>query len=144
MAVGPVDMTAREGGCLCGAVRYTLNAEPQAVVLCHCTHCRRQSGSVFSTNLVFAQAHVALRGAPRRYRDSGDSGQPVWRHFCGECGAPLFTIAEAMPGVVIVKAGTIDDTPDWRPTVEIYVDRAAPWLPRLEGTARYGRSRRPS
>lgn len=141
MAVDAPGMTIHAGGCLCGAVRYVLHGDPGAVVLCHCAHCRRHSGSMFSVNVVVPQACFELRGEPRRYRDSGDSGRSVWRCFCGECGGPLFTLADAMPGVVIVKAGTLDDVPAAGPAVEIYVDQAAWWLPRLPGTARFGRSR---
>jgi hypothetical protein len=44
-------MWDRKGGCLCGAVRYVLKSEPQAAAICHCTHCQKQSGSLFSFNL---------------------------------------------------------------------------------------------
>lgn len=41
-------MSKIEGGCLCGAVRYTCAAEPVMTAICQCTHCQRQSGSAFS------------------------------------------------------------------------------------------------
>ena len=44
---------AREGGCVCGAVRYRVKAAPQFGLVCHCTWCQRRSGSAFSYNANF-------------------------------------------------------------------------------------------
>jgi len=74
-------MLERKGGCLCGAVRYVLKGEPQATVLCHCTHCQRQSGSMFSVNLFVAEHGYQQLGQTAFYIDKGDSGQPSYRHF---------------------------------------------------------------
>ena len=81
-------MSDRKGGCLCGAVRYVLKGEPRGIALCHCTHCQRQSGSLFSFNLVIRETDYEQSGETIIYVDSGDSGQPVHRHFCGRCGSP--------------------------------------------------------
>lgn len=117
-----------QGGCLCGAVRYRLSGEPKAVVACHCTHCQRQSGSLFSVNLVVDAAQYQQEGHTRRFRDTGDSGKAVWRHFCETCGSPLYSDVEARPGALFVKAGTLDDRTQFAPTVEVYTDHAAGWL----------------
>lgn len=130
-------MNEREGGCLCGSIRYTIRGEPKAVVLCHCTHCQRQSGSVFSTNVAVLAGQFELRGKPAKFQDSGDSGRPVWRLFCEKCGSPLFTVAESIPGVVVVKVGTLDDASGLRPGVEVYAAHAAVWLAPTEGATRF-------
>lgn len=98
-------MQDREGGCLCGAVRYTLKGEPRGTAICHCTHCQKQSGSLFSFNLVMREVFI----------DKGDSGHPVYRHFCGRCGSPLLAKTALMPAKVVVKAGTLDDLDGLRP-----------------------------
>ena len=98
----------RKGGCLCRAVRYTLKSEPRAIAICHCTHCQKQSGSLFSFNLVIREADYEQSGETTIYQDKGDSGQPVYRHFCGNCGSPLFATTALAPGKVVVKAGTLD------------------------------------
>ncbi len=41
-------MAELTGGCLCGHVRYSANADPVFVGVCHCTHCQRQTGTAFS------------------------------------------------------------------------------------------------
>jgi len=133
-------MPNRSGGCLCGAVRYALKSEPRAIAICHCTHCRRLSGSAFSLNVVIPEADYEQSGETMVYVDSGDSGQPVHRHFCGRCGAPIYAVTALSPGKVVVKAGTLDDPEGLQPKAEIYTDHAMTWLPPVTGTKRFARN----
>lgn len=77
-------MTPRTGGCLCGNIRYTLSAEPLAVVVCHCRNCQKQAGSALSVVAVVARDALELQGAPKVFEDRGTSGQAVYRNFCPE------------------------------------------------------------
>lgn len=131
-------MADREGGCLCGAVRYVIKGEPMMTAVCHCTHCQRQSGGVFSTNLGVAETNYAQTGETKVFEDRGDSGQPVWRHFCGACGSPIISKVAVMPGLVMVKAGTLDDMSGLTPSVEVYADHAAAWMAPIPGARRFG------
>ena len=64
---------------------------------------------MFSCNVVVREADYEQSGETMVYVDKGDSGQPVYRHFCGRCGSPILaTVAEA-PGMVVVRAGTLDN-----------------------------------
>jgi len=128
---------SRTGGCLCGAVRYEITAEPRMTAICHCTHCQRQSGAVFSTNLVLGEGDYRQTGETTVFTDKGDSGQAVWRHFCGKCGSPILSKVEVMPGMVMVKAGTLDDLTGITPGAEVYADHAAAWMPQI-APARFG------
>jgi hypothetical protein len=130
-------MSSRTGGCLCGAVRYELAREPTMAAVCHCTHCQRQSGAMFSTNLVVAEADYRQTGETSVYEDRGDSGQPVYRHFCGRCGSPILSRVAVMPGVVMVKAGTLDDFSGIKPAIEVYTDHAADWVAPVPGAQRF-------
>jgi hypothetical protein len=133
-------MQDRKGGCLCGAVRYVLTSDPRAIAICHCTHCQKQSGSVFSCNVVVREADYEQSGETMVYVDKGDSGQPVYRHFCGRCGSPiLVTVAEA-PGKVVVRAGTLDTMQGLQPQTEVYTDHAVKWLAPVVGTARFAQN----
>ena len=58
---------------------------------------------------------------------SANSGQPVDRNFCPECGSPIFTDAAAVPGVAFIKAGTFDDTSWLDPKVHFYCDSKEQW-----------------
>lgn len=116
------------GGCLCGAVRYVISAEPLMVAICHCRHCQRQSGSAFSVVGVIPDDGYRQSGETKVFRDTGDTGLAVDRHFCGHCGSPVVSIGEAFPGLTIVKAGTLDQPERWVPTQEAYCASALPWL----------------
>ena len=133
-------MQDRKGGCLCGAVRYVLKGEPRATAICHCTHCQKQSGSVFSFNLVIREADYEQLGETMVYVDTGDSGQPVFRHFCGSCGSPILAKIAALPGKVVVKAGTLDSLEGLHPQAEIYTDHAVKWLAPVAATARFAQN----
>ena len=130
-------MTERTGGCLCGAVRYTLKSDPLATAVCHCTHCQKQSGAMFSTNLVVPESQYAQTGETKVYEDKGDSGQAVLRCFCAACGSPILSKAGIMPGMVLIKAGTLDDFSGLTPAIEVYADHAAAWVAPVAGAQRF-------
>lgn len=130
-------MVERVGGCLCGAVRYVIKADPAMVAVCHCTHCQRQSGAMFSTNLVVPEALYEQTGETRVYEDRGDSGQPVLRCFCAACGSPILSRVAVMPGMVFIKAGTLDDFSGLTPAIEVYADHAAAWVAPVAGAQRF-------
>ena len=84
-------MTLRAGGCLCGAVRYESEGEPQFSLQCHCRDCQRQSGAPHVAAVrVPAAAFRIVRGTPRHYVAKADSGNDITRVFCGDCGTPLY------------------------------------------------------
>lgn len=127
------------GGCNCGAVRYTLAAPPFAVVACHCSNCRRQSGAAFSVNLVVRADAMEVEGDLTTYVDQDtESGQPVERQFCGACGSPIRSVPRSSPMIVAVKAGTLDKPQEFAPGMHIWTSSALPWvtipadLPRFE------------
>lgn len=126
------------GRCLCGDVRYSLSELPRVTVLCHCTHCQRQSGSLLSMVCLAPESALHLSGETRLFVDTGDSGLDVLRHFCGRCGSPILSRLASKPGVVFVKAGTLDDWRSLTPAVEVYRDHAAPWLLPIEGAELHG------
>lgn len=128
------------GGCLCGQVRYDVRAEPLMTAACHCRHCQRQSGSAFSVVCVVPSDAFTLHGQTRIFADVGDSGQSVERHFCPDCGSPILSLAAALPGMTIIKAGTLDSFPRHVPTAEAYCDHRLPWLPPFPGTQTFLRS----
>ena len=121
---------ARTGRCLCGAVTYEVTGDLLATAVCHCEHCQRQGGSAFSTNLVVHESQLAVSGELRTYEETGERGDDVYvrRKFCGSCGSPIVSELVHTAGVVAVKAGTLDDTSDVKPTVEVWCVDKQPWV----------------
>lgn len=102
------------GGCLCGAVRYRLDARPRMSVNCHCSLCRRHSGAAFLTYVAVDRSAFRIeRGEVADYRSSPDAV----RSHCGACGSPLTFILDGDPQSVWVTAGTLDD-PDAVPPAQ--------------------------
>ena len=117
-----------EGGCLCGKVRYSADAEPIFVGLCHCTNCQKESGSAFNIVVAMPKPAVNVAGELKTFTGRGDTGKKTYRQFCPECASPIVAEAELMPDVVMIPAGTLDDTSWVKPTMQIYCDSAQSWI----------------
>jgi hypothetical protein len=77
----------REGSCLCGAVRYTVDAEFTGANACHCSQCRRQSGHYWAAGDVPKTALTLTAAEGLRWYQASDIAR---RGFCTECGSFLF------------------------------------------------------
>jgi len=128
------------GGCLCGQVRYGFSGAPLLTAICHCRNCQRQSGSAFSIVAAVPESDFDLSGETRTFDDESEGGRPVARVFCQACGSPIYSRIEPMPGLIFVKAGTLDDPGVLQPAVEVFCDRALPFLPALADTERHAGS----
>jgi hypothetical protein len=113
-----------EGGCLCGAIRYRVTAEPVALTLCHCRSCRLAAGAPSLAWAVFpADCFTFTRGEPMRYRSSTD----VVRTFCGICGTSIGWQHDARRATVDVTTVTLDDCDLFAPTCEIWIEQKIAW-----------------
>ena len=118
----------RQGGCLCGQVRYELFGEPLAVVICHCKNCQKQSGSTFSINIIGQSEQIEIQGNLSTYADTNDSGDPVNRNFCENCGSPIFSEILSQGNLIALKVGTLDDTSDIEPQTQFWCISKQNWL----------------
>ncbi len=110
-------MTEVSGGCLCGRVRIVASGQPYRVGLCHCMDCRKHHGALFHASAIFSESAVTITGETRAY---------AGRHFCPNCGAPLY----AQTGDEIeVNLGTLDAPDQFQPTYELWTIRRESWLP---------------
>ncbi len=116
------------GGCLCGALRYELTAPVTALVACYCADCRRASGTAASINTrVPASAFRLVRGKTRMFAKAADSGRPLERHFCGDCGSPIYTRHADDQQLLILKVGSLDQQQGLSLAASIWTASAAPW-----------------
>ena len=120
----------REGGCLCGQVRYRVPQTPVETVVCHCKNCQKQAGSAFSVVAFYPRDSLQLTGELQTYEDVGTSGQTVFRRFCGNYGSPVITDTENAPemGLIFIKAGTLDQVDDLKPSVHVWTESKHCWL----------------
>jgi len=116
------------GGCLCGAIRYEIDAPITELNSCHCRDCQRASGTGATVGArVSKAAFRLLKGAPKHYAKTSDSGRVLMRFFCGECGSPLFTERATSPDLVTIRAGSLDDSSGLKITLNIWTSRARSW-----------------
>ena len=120
--------TSHTGGCLCGAVRYSITVPIKELRACHCLDCQRSSGAHGAVVAFVRRENFSItQGAPKRYAKKADSGRTLVRYFCGDCGSPLYSHRENLPEVIGVRAGTLDDPSGLRITAHIWTNSAQPW-----------------
>src|SRR5215467_1446480 len=99
-------MSGLSGRCLCGAIRYTTTAEPLRATHCHCSMCRRASGSAFATWVTFRSDAVVFQGPePERFRSSKWAS----RGFCPACGSQMTMQFDREVGYLDLAIGTLDE-----------------------------------
>lgn len=120
---------SRTGRCLCGEVTYSLEGDPIATAVCHCSNCQRVSGSAFSLNIIALEAQLSVDGTLVAYEETDESGDTVFvrRRFCGSCGSPIVS-EMVQTGLIAVKAGTLDERAELQPTVEVWCVDRQPWV----------------
>ena len=116
------------GGCLCGTVRFAYDGPIGTAAYCHCTDCRRCTGSAFNVSIAFEAAHFKIiAGAPKAYTKHADSGHELTRHFCADCGSPISTSSPKHPDRLYVKAGSLDDPTIIKPTYQSWTGSSVAW-----------------
>ena len=97
------------GGCLCGAVRYEITADPVRVTICHCTYCQAASGGPYAIVVLFPRDAFLPTGETATYAHRSDeSGALLTTHSCPTCKTRVFVDLERFEGIVGVLGGTLD------------------------------------
>ncbi len=114
-----------EGGCRCGAVRYrvTLDGLPK-VYACHCLDCQTWSGSAFSVQFIVPEDALAVTGTPHLYERVSEDGTRVSRQRgCAVCLTRVYNTNTRRPGLVVVRAGTLDRSDELEIAAHIWAKR---------------------
>lgn len=122
----------REGGCLCGAVRFRAEGEPDNVRVCHCRNCQKAMGSPFFARALFDQRALTVAGEAACYASS----DRIERVFCPRCGTRLFSRRRdgTMMGVALA---TFDDRNAFAPTAHIWMSEKIDWVQLSDGLPQY-------
>lgn len=142
------------GSCLCGGVRFEIERATGPFELCHCTRCRKVSGSAYLTWLgVRREDFRFVQGVElvTTFELPVSESPPAYdTSFCSRCGSQVPNPSKAQQPVFEIPAGALDDDPLIRPDKHIYVECRAPWdriaddLPQMTKTdIRTSRSRSP-
>jgi hypothetical protein len=110
------------GSCLCGRIRYEIDAPLGGIVHCHCSMCRKAQGSAFRTRAAVARKSFRFRSGEElltRY----ESSPGTFRCFCSVCGSPI--------------ASFLDDDPGVRPAMHVHVASKAPWYEITDALPRF-------
>ena len=128
-----VEAGVRTGGCLCGAVRYSVRGDPVHVGRCHCADCRKESGSAF---IVYGHWPVEA------FEVSGEISSYGGRGFCPLCGSRLLDPVGPGDTLIEIRLGSLDEAPfELKPEAEVWVKRRESWLLPVEGAAQHDENR---
>ena len=117
-----------QGGCSCGAIRYTCREEPYTAFICHCLDCQKNTGAPFSLDVIVPIEALEVIGNLEGYKTVTDTNDEVTRKFCKECGSPILNQPHNHPNVVALKVSSLDD-PSWiQPQAHLWIIRKQPWL----------------
>jgi len=127
-----------EGSCQCGAVKFQISGPFESFFLCHCSRCRKDTGSAHAANLFSTVAKIIWLSGEDRIKTYRVPESRHEKSFCSECGS-------AVPGIqmdgalLVVPAGSLDTPVDIRPNAHICLSSRANWddgldeVSRLEG-----------
>jgi hypothetical protein len=122
-------MTAEkaEGSCLCGEVKYQITGNLGIFQYCHCSRCRKFTGSAHAANIIVAPDQFAwLSGEDNVGRYEVAKANHFATSFCKKCGSSLPWLAKSGKAV-IVPAGSLDDHPGIEPMQNIFYGSKADW-----------------
>lgn len=126
------------GRCLCGAIRFRIDALPDWVAICHCESCRRVTGSALMTGAGFPRGAVAFEGQDRRFYESSPG---VKRGFCPTCGTSIAYENALWPDDIHFMTAIFDRPERIRPQFEIFTADRLPWIRLTDGLPTYAGTR---
>jgi hypothetical protein len=124
-----MDQDQITGGCRRGLVRYTLATDklPPAYA-CHCLDCQTWSGSAFSQQCLVPESKFRLTGKVELYRREGSGGRISSQYACGMCYTRVYNTNSARPGIVVLRAGTLDHSDELDCVAHIWAKRKQKWI----------------
>ena len=132
-------MAKYEGGCACGAVRYSTDAEPVMAGHCQCSKCQHLSGAPHTTFAAFPAAAVKLSGPLNYWSYTADSGNVATRGHCPNCGSPVVGKTSGMKDLLAIQLTSLDNPAAIAPQMVFFNAKAQPWdhlgdsLPKFPG-----------
>lgn len=116
------------GSCLCGAVQYKIEGEGTTFYHCHCTRCRKATGTGHASNIRVSPENciVWIRGEELLKQYKVPDAERFFNNFCSRCGSPMPRVVPQL-GAVVVPAGSLDNLPAIKPQARIFWDSRVDW-----------------
>lgn len=124
----PREGASYEGSCLCGAIRYEVSGELGDFGYCHCTSCRKASGTGHGANAPVDRENFRVVSGAQVVREY-ESSPGKFRAFCSTCGSPLYAYLASSPDVLRLRLGSLDTPFTKQPKAHTFVSDKAPWEP---------------
>jgi hypothetical protein len=116
--------------CACGQASITVNALPVMHGVCHCTNCKRRTGSAFGISAYFERAAVVARTGETKvyafHHARQDHDQE--RHFCVQCGTTLYWYVSVLPDKIGIAGGCFADGGLPEPTYSVTDSKREAWV----------------
>lgn len=125
-----------KGSCLCGAVKFELEGEFKKFFFCHCSRCRKTSGSAHCANLFAPGMTINWLSGEEDIQFYHHPDTNFARTFCRHCGSNVPTFSKAR-NVVVVPAGCLDTDVDIEPTAHIFEGSKGNWDHDLEQVSHF-------
>ena len=133
------------GNCLCGQVKFQLNAEPLTLYACHCTDCQRRSGGALLLSMwVNREAIELLEGSLLLVSSIATDGRERKNRACPACEVRLWSEPVNWPKLAILRPGNLRQANEFTPIAHQFVRSALPWFVFPEFIARYETSPEPA
>jgi len=132
-----MEITKISGSCLCGGVSYQFTGPIKVFQYCHCSRCRKFTGSAHTSNIIIDPAIFKwLSGEESVSRFELPEASHFATTFCKNCGSPLPWLTKSGKAMVI-PAGTLDDDPGIKPVHNIFYADKAPWYEAVDDLIKY-------
>jgi hypothetical protein len=120
-------MAKYEGGCACGAVCYTTDAEPVMAGHCQCRKCQKLSGAGHGSFAAFPVGAVNLKGRLEYWSYTADSGNTASRGHCPVCGSMVVGKTSGHQDLLAIQLTSLDDPSMVTPQMVFFNAKAMPW-----------------
>lgn len=115
------------GGCACGAVRLTIDAQPVTTRQCWCRQCQQIAAGGPTTNAVFATDAVTIVGQLENNGWTSAAGNSLTFHFCPSCGTQIYAQSSARTHLKTVRFGALNKGHGLAPEMVIWTEDAPTW-----------------
>lgn len=119
-----------DGQCHCGRIAFEAVIDPGKVEICHCADCQTLSGSAFRTVVPTPEEKFTLlKGTPKTYERTAESGNKRLQAFCPDCGTPLYSTSVAAGSRnITLRVGELRQRDQLPPRVQFWVRSAQSWV----------------